>query len=147
MRLFVSIRFFYLVVNEALLKTFNELYHFFMIGCFRYCFPISSFLYFLSNFESRMIHPGLRSERYIGSRTQNLSFDQTKTQVTWLESYNRQELHILHGHMGSLSVLDGASVAYHFHFLCCVVVFCVNLLSFSCVLCAQRCQCFWIVLF
>ena len=110
-------------------------------------FRISSFLYFLSNFESRMIHPGLRSERYIGSRTQNLSFDQTKTQVTWLESYNRQELHILHGHMGSLSVLDGASVAYHFHFLCCVVVFCVNLLSFSCVLCAQRCQCFWIVLF
>ena len=56
-------------------------------------------------------------------------------------SCKKQELLTLREHLGSPPVFGEVRVA-HFIFLCDVFVIC---LSSSCVLCAQCCQCLWIV--
>jgi hypothetical protein len=63
--------------------------------------------------------------------------------VIWRVCYKRQELLTFREHLGSFLVISGVLVAHHFSSLSCVFV---RSLSSSCVLCAQWCQCLWIVL-
>ena len=61
--------------------------------------------------------------------------------VTLWVSYKTQQLLIIRKHMDSPPNFGGVRVAHHISFLCCVFI----CLSSSSVLCAQCCQCLWIV--